>query len=65
MKLTLSKTKIACDTLRWDPIEFSLNVFIEFGEVSDKEYLQRKGLFKPATSCVRDKNVTTDIARRR
>ena len=43
----------------WIVMEFSLNVFTEF---SDKTYFSLKWL-KPATSCVRDQNGTTEPAR--
>ena len=42
----------------WHPIEFSLNVFTEFAEFSNKKYLSLKG-FEPVVSSVRDQGVTT------
>ena len=43
-------------------MEFSLNVFTELAEFSDKKYLSLKGL-EPVTSCVRDQHDTTAQAR--
>ena len=40
-------------------LEFCLNVFTEFDEFNDKIYYILKRLFEPATSCVRDQDVTT------
>ena len=39
--------------------EFSLNVFLEFAEFSDKHIVITAKGFKPAISCVRDQNATT------
>ena len=47
-------------------IEFSLNVFIEFAEFSDKNichYSKRAQTCHPVTSCVRDQDATTVPAR--
>ena len=38
------------------PLEFSLIVFTELAEFSDKIYYILKRLFQPATSCVRDQD---------
>ena len=43
-------------------MEFSLNVFTELAEFSDKKYLSLKGL-EPGTSCVRDQDATIAQAR--
>ena len=43
-------------------MEFFLNVFTKFIEVSEKDHLSLKGL-NPATSCVRDQDATTVQAR--
>ena len=47
-------------------IEFSLNVFTDFAEFSDKnicQYNKRAQTCHPATSCVRDQDATTAPAR--
>ena len=47
-------------------IEFSLNVFTEFAEFSDKNmyyYSKRVRTCHPATSCVRDMDASTVPAR--
>ena len=49
--------------LQKETMEFSLNVFTEFAEFSDKNYYVLKRLFEPATSCVRDKDASTAPAR--
>ena len=45
--------------------EFSLNVFTEFTEFSDKKYHFFKTLFEIATSCVRDQDAATAPVRHR
>ena len=44
-------------------IEFSLNVFIEFAEFSDKNICHYIKTYDPATSCVKDHHATTAPAR--
>ena len=54
--------------MRWKDkkiIEFSLNVFIEIVEFSDKNNQILKSLFEPATTCVKDQDATTAPARYR
>ena len=51
--LPIFQSKLVMDAIRI--FEFSLYVFTELIEFSDK-----KGLFKPATSCIRDKGLAKD-----
>ena len=44
-------------------IEFSLNVFNEFAEFSDKIFVVTIKRFEPVTSCVRDQDATSVPAR--
>ena len=51
---------------RFNTIEFSLNVFTEFAEFSDKNichYSKKARTCQSATSCVRDQDATTAPAR--
>ena len=45
--------------------EFSLNVFTEFAEFSDKKFYTLERLFEPGTSCFREQDATTSPARHR